>query len=149
MHWVCRCLDPKAHCHLYAKTAGTKSWANCYNSPTKELQGVVMTIIMAKMEQGKGGPSAKTSVRKIMTVHLLCIFLCVLFFFFFFPSVTDVFLWTIELCLRLFIICCKNDFHEKLWDYLKVSQCLETHPRLLFYLIGPEIYKTLPARLRP
>lgn len=45
-----------------------KSQANCDNSPTEELQGIVMTINMAEMEPGKGGTSAKTSAGKMKSV---------------------------------------------------------------------------------
>lgn len=81
MDWVCRCSESKARCLVCAKTAGVKSQANCDNSPTKELQGVVMTINMAEMEPGKGGASAKTSAGKMKSV---CPFPIFFFFYFFF-----------------------------------------------------------------
>lgn len=79
MDWVCRCSESRARCLVCAKTAGVKSQANCDNSPTEELQGIVMTINMAEMEPGKGGTSAKTSAGKMKSVCLSSNFLVVLF----------------------------------------------------------------------
>lgn len=83
MDWVCRCSESTARCLVYAKTAGVKSQANCDNSPTKELQGVVMTINMAEMEPGKGGTSAKTSAGKMKSVCPFPIYFLSFSFFFF------------------------------------------------------------------